>query len=355
MRRPHALIRRVALATLVPLVVACSAGSADPGQLTTTTVGLTSTTSMVSTSVPMPYPEGESLHDIDIDGAPRRFLVYVPVGVVEPQAVVFVLHGGGGEGLNVATVGEHPLSVFRTVADREGFIVVYPEGLPTDDRQGRAGWSDCRADNSVSSRADDVGFLAALVESVGAAYELPASKLFMAGGSNGAQMTQAFAFQHPELLGAVASSSGSLPVSPLPGPCTSGPARPIPILLVHGTADTQMPYDGGCVANLGGACNRGRVVSAEATRDRWLAINGLSNTTPVETIVELDTSDGGAAHRFVYAGQMPVEWWRLDGAGHTGASRTVQVDANRITGTQNRDIEFAEVAWAFFEQRLPPA
>jgi polyhydroxybutyrate depolymerase len=130
--------------------------------------------------------------------------------------------------------------------------------------------------------------------------------------------------------------------------------RPIPILLTHGTADTQMPYDGGCVANVGGACNRGRVLSAEATRDRWLTINGLGDATPVETTVERDASDGGAAHRFTYTGPAPVEWWRLDGAGHTAPSRTVRVEPNRFTGTQNGDIEFAEVAWTFFEQRLPP-
>jgi polyhydroxybutyrate depolymerase len=280
--------------------------------------------------------------------------VYVPAGVDEPRVVVVVLHGGGGEGLGVAEVGEHPLSVFRSIADRERFVVVYPEGLPANDRQGLIGWVDCRADNTTSSGADDIGFLAALVESVGAAYELPPSNMFMAGGSNGAQMTQAFAFHHPEMLGAVASSSGSLPLAPLSGPCTDGPAQPIPILLVHGTADTQMPYNGGCVADLGGACNRGRAISAEATRDRWLAINGLSSAKPVETTVELVATDGGAAHRFAYAGSTAVEWWRLDGAGHTGASRTVLIEPNRVTGTQNRDIEFAEVAWSFFVQRLPP-
>jgi polyhydroxybutyrate depolymerase len=353
MRGSLALIRSVALAALVLFVPACSGGAADPGQLTPTTVEPASTTSKAPTSAPMPYPEGESLHDIVIDGVSRRFLVYVPVGVAKPHAVVFVLHGGGGEGLNIATVGEHPLAVFRTVADRKGFIVVYPEGLPADDRQGRVGWSDCRGDNLVASGADDIGFLTALVKSVGVTYELPAANLFMAGSSNGAQMTQAFAFHHPELLGAVASSAGSLPALPLPGPCANGPVLPIPILLTHGTRDTQMPYDGGCVANVGGACNRGRVLSGEVTRDRWLTINGLSDATPVETTVELDESDGGAAHRFTYTGPTPVEWWRLDGAGHAAPSRTVRVEPNRVTGTQNGDIEFAEVAWAFFEQRLP--
>lgn len=298
------------------------------------------------------YPTGESLLLVDVDGVRRSFLIYVPAGVEQPRAVVVVLHGGGGEGIGVAEVGKHPLSAFRTVADREGFVVVYPEGLPANDLKGLLGWVDCRADNTVSSGADDIGFLAAVVASVGDVYGLPPSSMFMVGGSNGAQMVQTFAFHHPELLGAVASSSGSLPVNPLPGPCSDGPSQPISILLIHGTADTQMPYAGGCVANLGGNCNRGRVVSAEATRDRWLAINGLSGVSPVETTVDVDTSDGGAAHRFVYDGPTPVEWWRLDGAGHTGASRAVLIDSNRITGTQNRDIEFAEVAWAFFEQHL---
>jgi hypothetical protein len=31
----------------------------------------------------------------------------------------------------------------------------------------------------------------------------------------------------------------------------------------------------------------------------------------------------------------------------------VLVPTNAATGTQNRDVEFAEVAWAFFADRLP--
>lgn len=302
-----------------------------------------------------PYPEGESVHVLDVDGVERTYLVHVPAGLDRPRAVVFVLHGGGGRGLAAAELGEQPLSVFRTVADREGFVVVYPEGLPSTDPRRRIGWVDCRADSTVSSGADDVGFLATLVASVGDAYGLSPAQRFMAGTSNGALMTQAFAFHRPELLGAVASSAGNLPAEPLPGPCSYGPARPMPILLVHGTADTLMPYDGGCVADLLGACDRGSVVSAEATRDRWLAINGLDDVAPVETVVELDLDDGGAAHRYVHDGPAPVEWWRLEGAGHASPSRTVLVASNRLVGAQNRDVEFAEVAWSFFSGRLPAA
>jgi polyhydroxybutyrate depolymerase len=206
----------------------------------------------------------------------------------------------------------------------------------------------------VSSGADDIGFLAALVERVRTEYGLTGSRMFMAGGSNGAQMTHAFAFNRTDLVAAVATSSGSLPQTPKPGACSTGPSRALPILIVHGTADTQMPWSGGCVANLGGLCNRGRVISAEATRDRWLLINGLSSATPSSSVVEINLTDGGPANRLDYAGAVPLQWWRLDGAGHTVSSQIVLKDSTPVTGIQNRDIEFAEVAWAFFAARLSP-
>jgi polyhydroxybutyrate depolymerase len=300
-----------------------------------------------------PFPEGLSEHTLMVGEVARQFRVHVPAGLGTPRAVVVVLHGGGGEGMGVSDLGEHALSVFRTVADREGFVVVYPGGLPSRDATGRIGWVDCRADNTVASDADDAAFLAALVEQLRAAWGLTADRMFMAGGSNGAQMTHAFAFHHASRVGAIATFAGSLPEAPLPGACSDGPGQPVPILLLHGTADTQMPWGGGCVANLGGACNRGRVLSAEATRDRWLAINGLAGVTPTESVVEVNPGDGGPAHRLAYAGTYPVAWWRLEGAGHAVASQAVLTASNPATGIQNRDLEFAEVAWAFFAARLP--
>jgi polyhydroxybutyrate depolymerase len=304
-------------------------------------------------AVPSSYPVGISDQMMMVDGTTRNYRVYVPNSITAMRAIVMVLHGGGGEGLGVADIGSHPLSVFRTVADREGFVVVYPGGLPAKDIEGRPGWVDCRADNTTSSGADDVGFLVALVERVRTEYGMTTSRMFMTGTSNGAQMTHAFAFNRADLVAAVATASGSLPVNPKPGPCTTGPSRPLPILVLHGTSDTQMPYGGGCVANLGSACNRGRVISAEATRDRWLQINGLSGVSPSHTVLDGSKTDAGPANRFDYADTIPLQWWRLDGAGHTVASQTVIVSPNPLTGIQNRDIEFAEVAWAFFASRLP--
>ncbi len=298
------------------------------------------------------YPAGATDVSIESGGA-RRFRLYVPasLGTQPPRALVVALHGGGGEGLNTSEPGQHPLAVFRDVADREGLVVAFPEGTVALD--GKLGWTDCRADNLMASGADDVAFLRAVVARLRADYCLPATRVFMTGTSNGGQMTFAFAANATEDVAAIAVSSANLPENPLPGPCTAGPSRPIPVLFTHGSADPAMPFLGGCVANLGGNCARGRVIGAEATRDAFLLLNGLSSTWTSTETVEVDPDDPGTAERFVHDGVAPVEWWRLNGAGHPPPSLTVTVAPAPVIGAQNHDIEFAETAWAFFEARLP--
>jgi len=323
------------LAVLAVLAVGC-AGTTTPPEETPTL---------------QPYRAGIT-DDSLIAGVRRRFRVYVPSSAIPtPRALVLVLHGGGGEGMDVSNLGDHPLSVFRMVADREGFIVVYPEGLPALD--GRLGWTDCRADNLQASGADDVGFLSALIAQLHQRYAMPSTKVFMTGGSNGGQMTLAFVAHAADQVAAIAPGSANLPETALAGGCASGPSRPVPILLTHGSEDPAMPYPGGCVANLGGACNRGRVIGAEATRDYFLTRNGLAATPSSTETVDLDLTDAGPARRFRYAGVAPVEWWQLVGAGHTAPSRTVLIPTAPSRGVQNRDVEFAEVVWTFFESRLP--
>ena len=239
-----------------------------------------------------PYPPGAT--EVSLDwGGPRRVRVYVPasLGNTAPRAVVVALHGGGGKGLSTSEPGQHPLAVFRTVADREGFVVAYPEGSVAKD--GKLGWTDCRSDNLQASDADDVGFLTAVVRRLRADYSLPASRIFMTGTSNGAQMALAFAALATDEVAAIAVSSGNLPEAPRPGACTAGPSHPIPALFTHGSADPAMPYGGGCVANLGGACARGRVISAEATRDAYLAWNGLSSVYTSTETVDVDAVQRG--------------------------------------------------------------
>jgi polyhydroxybutyrate depolymerase len=263
-----------------------------------------------------------------------------------------VLHGGGGTGLDVSDPGTHPLAVFRDVADRERFVVAYPEGSLA--RDGKLGWTDCRADNRQASGADDVAFLLTAISLLRTEFGLSAEQTFMAGGSNGGQMTMAFAAHHAEQLAAIAVSSANLPETPLEGPCAEGPGQPIAALFTHGSADSVMPYMGGCVANIGGGCARGRVIGAEATRDFWLQLNGLASSATGTETVDTRLDDAGSADGFIYEGALPVAWWRLNDAGHPSPSIAVLVEPNSYNGVQNNDVEFAELAWRFFADRLEP-
>lgn len=148
-----------------------------------------------------PYPLGLTDHARSVAGAARQYRVHVPAILNgTPRAVVFVLHGGGGAGMDVANAGAHPLSVFRTVADRERIVVVYPGGLPATD--GQVAWVDCRRDNRIAGTADDVEFLAALIQRVRTSDGLLGTSVFMAGGSNEAMMAHAFAMARPGLVAA---------------------------------------------------------------------------------------------------------------------------------------------------------
>jgi polyhydroxybutyrate depolymerase len=298
--------------------------------------------------VSFPYPDGLSTQTIQVNNQARKYLVYRPTGLNKPVAVVMVLHGGGGAGLDVAQPGVHPLSVFRNVADTAKILVVYPEGSP--DSQGNPGWNDCRNDDQSGAQGDDLSFLQQLMARLSQEMGLTAKNIYLTGTSNGALMTFSYAFNFPSTINAIAVSSGNLPLNPAPGACTNGSSVPLPILITHGTLDPAMPSDGGCVANLGGACNRGRVVSQTATLNYWLQRNNLTNVTPTSTTFNVNNNDAGNVVKRVYEGTNPLVYYVLNDAGHAVPSLTVFSATTSASGAQNRDIEYATEVWKFFRQ-----
>jgi polyhydroxybutyrate depolymerase len=293
------------------------------------------------------YAVGMTTNYLTVNNVKRKYLVYRPIGITEINAVVLVLHGGGGLGIGVSDIGAHPLSVFRTIADNEKFLVVYPEG--SLDIQGNPGWNDCRSDDYSGSQGDDVSFLKQLNSILISELNISSNKMFLAGTSNGALMTYSYAFQFPETIKAIAVSSGNLPEFPESGLCTNGSNLPLPILMTHGTSDPAMPANGGCVADIGGNCNRGKVISQTATINYWLQRNGLQNVTPTISNFDFNTNDAGNVEKRVYNGSKPLIYFVLNNTGHAVPSKTVFTNSTPASGIQNRDIEFAEEAWSFFK------
>lgn len=298
-------------------------------------------------SLVIPYQEGLTTNYITVNNITRKYLVYRPIGMTSINSVVTVLHGGGGLGIGVSEIGAHPLSVFRTIADNEKFLVVYPEG--SLDIQGNPGWNDCRSDDISGSQGDDITFLKQLNSKLISELNINSNKMFLTGTSNGALMTYSYVFQFPETIKAIAVSSGNLPEFPESGLCTNGSNLPLPILITHGTSDPAMPANGGCVADIGGNCNRGKVISQTATLNYWLQRNGLQNNNPTISTFNVNTTDAGNVEKRIYGGAKPLVYFVLNNAGHAVPSKTVYTNSSPASGVQNRDIEYAEEVWNFFK------
>lgn len=174
------------------------------------------------------------------DGQVRSYWLYVPSalrGTVAASAPLLVaLHGGLGGGRQFELN-----SGFDGLAEANGFLVVYPDGSGT----GAAGLSGgtwnggacCGA--AARTGVDDVAFIRQVVGAVEDDHAVDASRVFAAGHSNGGIMAYRLACEAADVFSAVAVQSSTLEVTP----CR--PSRPVSLLHIHGTADRNVPIDGG--------------------------------------------------------------------------------------------------------------
>ncbi|MFT4622540.1 MAG: polyhydroxybutyrate depolymerase [Myxococcota bacterium] len=197
---------------------------------------------------------------VEVEGEPkRRPLVYVP-GSAGPRDIVVGLHGGGGAGREFASTTR-----FAELAEREGFVLVVPDGLGFFRNSWNAGGGCCG--ESGGREIDDVAFLdatSALLHE-----RVCGGKVLAAGFSAGSMMAHRWGCQGRE-VDAVLASSGPLMVSP-----DSCRTPPLPVRHYHGEADQRVPYDGGY-----GDQAQNDFRSADATMEHWRVRNRCSTDSP---------------------------------------------------------------------------
>lgn len=196
---------------------------------------------------------------IDEPSSPlRKPYVYVPTTAEGPRDLVFLLHGAGGTGPLMEETTE-----FQKLADKEGFVLVYPNGLgwPTRTWNSGPGFDDDH---------DDVQFLDDLLADV--SQKVCGGRNFVTGFSNGAMMTHRWACQGKSLLNAIAPVSGTLLVSD----CDGGA---VPVKHYHGTDDKVVPPEGGEGTVLRGVS----FTSVDDTMAIWRKINDCSDAEPTVT------------------------------------------------------------------------
>lgn len=201
-------------------------------------------------------------------GIQRTYTYYIPenLDLSEPQPLMLVLHGLGADG-NYAAENWG----FTEIAQQQGHIAVFPDGLDGEWNDGRGKSFFFREHYEV----DDVGFLSALITQFVESFGADATRVFMVGVSNGGMMTLRMGCEKSSQLTAIAPLLASLP-KPLYKTCL--PDKPLPVMMINGTKDDVIPFEGGAVMIAGE--RYGEVVSVHATLSIWQQRNAC-NISPV--------------------------------------------------------------------------
>jgi polyhydroxybutyrate depolymerase len=283
-------------------------------------------------------------------GRQREYILVTPdTAPPGPRPLVLVLHGHLGTAANALGGGMRPspLSAWRDIVDREKILVLAPQGLKGSDNQ--TGWHDCRRDERNNPRSDDVAFISAVVRKLMAEKRADPTRIYAMGMSNGSMMSFRLALEMKPALAAIAAASGTMAAQ---SDCARATHR-VSVLIIHGTDDPLAPYQGGTVGKRNG--NRGSVLSVESTRNYWLKANKLEGVKPALFEFPHSGDDATRAIRETWGDDAgpQVAVLTIRNGGHVEPSLRFHYGPfySRIVGAQNRDLESAEEAWAFFSNK----
>lgn len=312
MRRPSLIWLFIGLFTLVVVLPALAGGGGklrDRGK--TPQAGTVRQTLMVGSSE-------------------RSYLIHVPTAYDGTTAVplVLVFHGGGGSGANAERMSE-----MSPKADAEGFIAVYPNGTgPLKGKDQLLTWNaEHCCGYAVKNNIDDIAFIRALVDELQGKYRIDPDHIYATGMSNGGAISHRIGLELPEVFAAIA------PVAAASQMGDKSARGPIPVFMIHGDADENVPIEGGIGPK--GIERQVRDSLADVAKF-WVSANGCD---PHPVVVE------DAVHRLEkYASAEGHDVWVLTakGIGHAwpggGKGRAVADEPGSA-------IEATDLIWEFFE------
>lgn len=265
---------------------------------------------------------------LQIDNLQRHYRVYVPKSYTgeEPVPLLIVFHMLTGSGRTVEW-----LTHFNTIAAREGFIVVYPDGY-------QASWAEGSGLYAADQKhINDVLFTSALIDKLAKEYTIDTNRVYATGFSSGGFMVQRLGCELSDKVTAIATVGATLYKNTLQN-CSS--QAHLPVLMIHGTADQGVQWDGSL-----------EYLSVGETVQFWVNMNGctpdpekrhLPNAQDDDTVVEQD----------VY-GDCPVSTrvilYTILGGGHTWPGGNQAVQLWGVNGKISQDMDASEMIWSFFE------
>ena len=261
----------------------------------------------------------------------RVYSKFIPSSYLKnsPVPLVVLLHGYGSNGVQIESY-----MGFRAVAEKNRFILVYPDG--TVDPTGRRFWSAtdacCNFFKEFFPEAEDDTYLQSVITEMETNYSIDPKRIFFVGHSNGGFMSYRMACKHSDRIAAIASLAGATFFKSTD--CAA--QNPVTVLQVHGTDDKTILFDGG---NLFGTL----YPSANASAVQWAkfnqcAQNALSLPTKLDLELNIVGNETSITSWTNCRNSSEVELWTMDKASHIPALNST----------------FANEIWNFFAAHPKP-
>lgn len=282
---------------------------------------------------------GEIRRTIDVDGRRREVLLHVPDRLAPPAPLVITLHGGGGTArfAQLATG-------WSDKADREGFLVAYPEGTRRDASRGASFLRNPQFWNVGSGsggyvereKIDDSGFIGRLIDELQAEFPIDPARIYATGFSNGASLAMNLAIDLPGRLAAVAAVAGPL------WRTDRAPSRPTSLIYITGDEDPLNPLEGGEVVSPWGRSHHREPL--QQTIDLWSQWIGCPGPA-----MESEPSPGVKRRRYgPGAAGAVLEFLVVVGMGHVWPGGR-EVLAERLVGPMSHKLNATDAIWDFFQ------
>jgi polyhydroxybutyrate depolymerase len=275
--------------------------------------------------------QGLYIDSIAYDGLNRKFMYYIPSGIenLTSVPVVFFLHGMGAS----AQIGVNVLGPqYHARAERDKAIVVYPDATSKH-------WND-RLGGSypLTDSIDDVGYLSALIDLFILDFKANPKRVYFSGSSNGGMMTYRLSCDIPDKIRAIAPFIST--ISPNVAREFSQ-AKPIPIIITSGTADSIIKWNGGTIK----VTRTPVILSGDENVAYWVARNGVRKKAKITNLPDIETGDNSTVEVQHYKGKNDVVLYKIIGGAHTHP--TLHAPGKALVKGLNMDYNSFEMVWDF--------
>jgi polyhydroxybutyrate depolymerase len=270
-------------------------------------------------------------------GSLRTYTLYVPRSLPRdrPVPLLVALHGGLGSGQQFEQNSD-----FDGLAEANHFIVVYPNGTPirpwTPNRLVWNGGGCCSVAAQDQENVNDVGFISTLISHLEARYDVDKARVYATGHSNGAILAERLACEISDQIVAIGVQAGTLMVNR----CSM--SHRVSVLEIHGTADQNIPINGGVGSRSLVQADFPPPVDALQTFARNDGCRSVPTTSadrsnPAVHVERWDLCKSGTT----------VEWVKVSGANHAWMGHPASPGTELLVGKPYMGFDSSAAIWSF--------